>query len=162
MGSDKALIELDGVALAVRVARCLQAGGCISAHLVGRQPELAQLGLPVLVDEGPDRHPLRGVAAALSHSRTDLALFAPCDLISLTPHSVGLLLDHQGPCVAQGPNGMHPLLAVLPRHYAAQALRLAQAGQPAHALVTDLPRVTLPGHELTDANRPVDLPSASE
>ena len=42
------------------------------------------------------------------------------------------------------------------------ALKLAQAGQPAHALVTDLPRVTLPGHELTDANRPVDLPSASE
>ena len=67
MGRDKALLSVAGVPMALRVARALADGGCRPVTLIGRQPALAGLGLPVLAEARPDgaRHPLWGVAAAL-------------------------------------------------------------------------------------------------
>ena len=54
MGADKALIEIDGVAMAERVARVLDAAGCEPVVFVGGDPALAELGSAL------DRRPLSG------------------------------------------------------------------------------------------------------
>lgn len=41
--------------------------------------QLADLGIPVLVDRAPDLGPLGGIATALQHARRQWLLIAPCD-----------------------------------------------------------------------------------
>jgi molybdopterin-guanine dinucleotide biosynthesis protein A len=161
MGQDKALVELQGRPLAARTASVLRAAGCMPVTLVGRQPGLQDLGLPVVQEAEPGHHPLWGVAAALDASVSPLALVAPCDLIHLSIEAVQALLIIGEPCVAEGTH-LHPLLALLPSALSAEARRLAQAGAPAHRLVSTLRRVRLPDSVLLDANRPVDLKAPPE
>lgn len=72
MGRTKALVEVDGVPMARRVADALLAGGAVDVQLVGGDAdELASLGLPVILDRFPGEGPLGGVLTALS----DVALF---------------------------------------------------------------------------------------
>lgn len=95
MGRDKALIELDGRALAVRVADALRAGGCREVVAVGGDAvALARVGLTTVVDRWPGEGPLGGLATALvaapGRARAGRAgdttvVLAPCDL--LTPSS---------------------------------------------------------------------------
>jgi len=162
MGEDKALVRVDGVALAKRVADVLAQAGCTPVTLVGRQPTLAALGLPVLTESADDHHPLWGVSAALESLSAPLALFAPCDLIQLDVRALTSLLAAGGPCVAQGPERIHPLLCVLPRELSASARLIAEQGGSAHSLVAELPRVPIAAEALWDANRPVDLPQPAE
>ena len=78
MGRDKALLPLDGVPLAARLAEVLRAGGCDPVGIVGRRPELRTLGLPVLFEPGfgeataEERvhHPLLGVVVHWLSRRT--------------------------------------------------------------------------------------------
>lgn len=71
MGRTKALIEVDGVAMAARVAMALRDAGCVSVLAYGGDPgELASLGIPVRPDRHPGSGPLGGVLGALE-------LFAP-------------------------------------------------------------------------------------
>ncbi len=161
MGQDKALVLLDGVPLGLRAARTLSLAGCAPVHLVGRQPALATLGLPLITEPGEpdaDRHPLLGVAAALRAAGTGLALICPCDLVNLQAEQVARLLSLGEPCVAASGERLHPLLALLPATYADRALELALAGLGAHRLCAGLPRVDLPEEALLDANRPEELP----
>jgi len=162
MGQDKALVEIAGKPLARRLAEVLQRAGCAPVSLVGRQPALGALGLPVIRESAVGHHPLFGVAAALGTLEKGLALFAPCDLLHLEPSHIARLLETGQPCVAEGPRGVHPLLVVLPTILGERAEALAEAGAPAHALVEGLLRVTLPEAALQDANRPVDLPQPPE
>jgi len=162
MGEDKALIQIDGVALAARMASRIAAVGCSPTYIVGRQPGLSALGWPVIAEKTADHHPLFGVAAALRCAEEGLALIAPCDLIHLREEAIRALLAHDGPCVAEGPCGVHPLLGVLPAALAAQAHSLACSGTSAQRLVAHLPRLSLPSQDLLDANRPVDLSQPAE
>jgi molybdopterin-guanine dinucleotide biosynthesis protein A len=162
MGRDKALLPIQGRTMAERTAGVLAEAGCDPVTLVGRQAQLGALGLPVLRDRAEGYHPLWGVAAALETLTSPFALFAPCDLVQLSATALRRLIAFGGPCVAQGPERVHPLLAVLPRDLAATARSLAEQGAPAHVLVRTLPRVVLPAHVLLDANRPVDLPKPAE
>jgi molybdenum cofactor guanylyltransferase len=62
MGRTKALIEIDGVPMATRVAAALRSAGCVEVVACGGDhAELAPLGLPVL----PDRHPGAGPLGAV-------------------------------------------------------------------------------------------------
>jgi len=157
MGRDKALVLLDGVPLAARVAAVLAAGGCEPVSLVGRQPELGGLGWPVVVEAEEDRHPLWGVAAALEASPAPWILICPCDLIHLLPAHVAALLAVGGSCVGWSQGRCHPLLAVVPTAFAAHARTLAAEGAGVHALTGALPPVLLPPKALFDANREEDL-----
>ena len=158
MGRDKALLPVDGVPMALRVARALAAAGCAPVTLVGRQSTLEALGLPVLSaeEDAAHRHPLWGVAAALQASAgAPLVCLAPCDLADLTAEALAPLLARGGPCVAAG----QPLLCVLAPSppLAEAARRLAAQQAPVRALTRDLPAITVPEAALRNVNRPADL-----
>ena len=66
MGRTKALIEIDGVPMAARVATALRSAGCVDVVAYGGDPdELAVLGMPVLPDRYPGTGPLGGVLGVL-------------------------------------------------------------------------------------------------
>jgi molybdopterin-guanine dinucleotide biosynthesis protein A len=75
MGTDKALLEVDGVAMAVRVARALDAAGATEVMCIGGDaPALAALGLIVVTDRHPGDGPLGAVITALADADTPVEL----------------------------------------------------------------------------------------
>lgn len=94
MGRDKALIEVGGRPMALRVAAALRAGGCAGAVAVGGDaPALAGLGLVPVADRWPGQGPLAGLAsAALALPAGSRLVLAPCDLLEPSPAAVRDLL----------------------------------------------------------------------
>jgi len=97
MGRDKALIELDGHALAARVADALRSAGATRVLAIGGDAgALRELGLEPVPDRWPGGGPLGGLATALTEVARDApavpvasgsrrVLVAPCDLIAPDP-----------------------------------------------------------------------------
>jgi len=80
MGTDKALVEVDGVAMAVRVASALAGGGCEPVVCQGGDSRaLGALGLTVSADTRPGEGPVAGILDALSAAGGDVVVCA-CDL----------------------------------------------------------------------------------
>ena len=159
MGKDKAFVLLEGVTLARRTADVMASAGCSPVVLTGRQPELNNLGLPVIADAATDFfHPLLGVAAVLHSATTHLVLFAPCDVINLHPAHLKPLLMHNGPCVATQNGQNHPLVCVINTDQAPRAVEFAHQGRSVRDFVHALPAVQVPQPSLNDANSPYDLP----
>lgn len=96
MGRDKALIEVDGVPMARRVADVLRAGGCDRILAVGGDAEaLAALGLEPIADRWPGEGPLGGLATALlAADDGDVLVLAPCDWLHPSPELVASLVWH--------------------------------------------------------------------
>ncbi len=92
MGRTKALIDIDGVPMAGRVAAALRGAGCISVVAYGGSPvELDTLGMPILPDRYPGTGPLGGVLGVLelfAASDFDVGgvFVTACDLPALTTH----------------------------------------------------------------------------
>jgi molybdenum cofactor guanylyltransferase len=90
MGRTKALIEIDGVPMATRVAAALRSAGCVDVVACGGDhDELAPLGLPVLPDGHPGSGPLGAVLGVLELLERQEAAVAgvfvvACDLPALT------------------------------------------------------------------------------
>lgn len=83
MGTDKALLELDGVPLIVREARLLET--VVGAPtVVGYREEFGALGLRTIADDAPGAGPLGGIATALRAARAPWCLIVACDLPYLT------------------------------------------------------------------------------
>ncbi|MGE5210063.1 MAG: molybdenum cofactor guanylyltransferase [Acidobacteriota bacterium] len=99
MGRTKALIELDGVLMARRVADALAQAGCGSVIAYGGDPvELEPLGLPVLADRHPGSGPLGGVLGALelfaeSDLHIDGVFVVACDLPGLRGGDLAGMVD---------------------------------------------------------------------
>jgi molybdopterin-guanine dinucleotide biosynthesis protein A len=157
MGSDKALLKFEGIPLAVRTAQTLLAAGCSSVHLVGRQPALATLDLPLIVEEESDHHPLFGLAAALSSCQQQLMLIAPCDIINLAPSHIQSLLDYGKPCIAVSGSRTHPLLGIFSVESAKKAHLIAAGNGAVHTFTSNMPKVELPLPCILNANFPADL-----
>lgn len=86
MGTDKALLAVDGVAMALRVARALEAAGAAEVLCVGGNAvALAALGLVVVPDRHPGAGPLGALITALNASSRDIVVVAPCDLVAPDP-----------------------------------------------------------------------------
>jgi molybdopterin-guanine dinucleotide biosynthesis protein A len=158
MGADKAFVEMDGVPLALRVARALPVE---RVSLVGRPEQgLERLGLDVVLDRpAAFRHPLLGVEAALLDA-TAPALLAPCDLGFLDPQSVGRLLAAPPPVVATDGERLHPLLAVLTPELLpfVRAILARQGG--VRELAERCGAVALPAAALRNVNAPADMDAA--
>ena len=93
MGRDKALIEIDGVPMVVRVATALRAAGCDPVFAVGGdQDALESLGLRFVADEFPGDGPVGGVIAALEASETQSVVVVACDLPYLTADTVRTMM----------------------------------------------------------------------
>jgi molybdopterin-guanine dinucleotide biosynthesis protein A len=83
MGSDKALLELDGLPLVARTAQLVENVAGMPT-IVGAPERLGGLGLAVISDDWPRAGPLGGIATALHASNASWNLIVACDLPYLT------------------------------------------------------------------------------
>ncbi|MFY9730432.1 MAG: molybdenum cofactor guanylyltransferase [Candidatus Acidiferrales bacterium] len=93
MGRDKALLELEGVALIVRTARLVESAAERCA-IVGDTVRLEGLELLVIEDDFPGAGPLGGIATALRASQAEWNLVVACDLPYLTREWLEFLIGH--------------------------------------------------------------------
>jgi molybdopterin-guanine dinucleotide biosynthesis protein A len=172
MGRDKALIEVGGEALAIRVAAALTGAGlapvsCVGGDLVA----LRSCGLVAVADDHPGEGPLGGVLTALSrHRAVGGVVVAACDLVAPSVGAVTRLLvvgdavPDAGvvlPVVAGRRQWLHALWrpAAAPALAAAFAAgersvaRAAEAALTVHAYAEADP--------LADADLPRDLPAGA-
>jgi molybdopterin-guanine dinucleotide biosynthesis protein A len=105
MGTDKATLEIDGRAMALRAADVLAAAGCQPVVFVGGSSEaLSALGPAVIADRWPGEGPLGAIAtAAAAMPGRDLVVLA-CDLPYLTAPAVAAVMAvaPSGVAVAHG------------------------------------------------------------
>ncbi len=169
MGTDKALLPVDGVPMAVRVATALRAAGCDPVVAIGGDIEaLAALGLRVVPDEFPGEGPLGGVITALGHfQQADAVVIVACDLPHLTSRSVSALVtahhgspDHAVDVAMAGAERTQPACAVwsprvvdlLRSAFDGGERRLTAAVDSINAVV-----VTVDPQDLANVNTPGDL-----
>jgi molybdenum cofactor guanylyltransferase len=96
MGADKALVEVDGIPMAERVASALQDAGCDPVVFVGGHPErLDRLGRLLVPDTAPGAGPAGGIMSALQAlgEEAQWVLIASCDLPYLTSAHLLPLVD---------------------------------------------------------------------
>ena len=168
MGRPKALVEVDGRAMVLRVADALAAGGCPVVRLVGGDRRLADVtGLDMIDDLWPGEGPLGGVIAALEAVRGDV-LVAACDLPDLDAATVAAV-------IAGGAGTVDVAVAVTTRLQPALARwnRAAQAPLAAafrcgerslHGALAPLrvERVAVSPAAMRNVNRPEDVGAPAE
>lgn len=149
MGTDKALITVNGETLVTRHVRLLRAAGAIevllSQHPTRPRPDFELPGEVRLVWDSPNHleaGPLAGLAAVLEAATSDLVAVVAVDLPTLTIRWWRQLLTHattERGVVGQRPDGFfEPLAALYPRRALAVALeRLAAGDFAVQALVCE-------------------------
>lgn len=115
MGTDKALLELQGQRLIERVHQRL-AGLFATTLLVTNNPEqYSFLACPAVADRYPGEGSLAGIHAALHHAPTDLVFVVACDMPfldrDLVRHICGLEEGYDA-VVPESPEGSEPLHAL--------------------------------------------------
>ena len=164
MGTDKALIEIDGVPMAERVALVLESAGCDPVVFVGGDPALAELGRRHVPDSYPGEGPVGGVVTALSALRDAAAVVvAACDLPDLNVDAVRALMgtteDRVEIRVADS-GRVEPALACWPTVRRNQIESQLLGGQRAlHRLIETWGGVHVPVDPVAvrNVNRPEDL-----
>ncbi len=163
MGVDKATVEIDGVAMARRVADALVGARCSPVVAIGGDSvELSRLGLELVEDEFAGEGPLGGILTALSVGSP--AAVVACDLPGLRSATVEKLIaalgKHDAAIAYSG--RAEPLCAVW-AYRAASGLRAHfQSGERAvHRAIDglDIVWVTVSAAELRNVNTPDDLGS---
>ena len=91
LGRDKALIEVGGTPLVLRVAHAMRAA-VEEVALVGSPEKYNHLGLRVIPDPITGFGPLAGILAALEDSSRQWNLIAACDMPNLTAEFLRFLL----------------------------------------------------------------------
>jgi len=177
MGRDKALVEVDGVALAARVAAALRSGGCDAVLAVGGDAAaLAALGLEPVADRWPGEGPLGGLATALAAATEvggDVLVLAPCDLVHPDAMAVAdlrraLAADPDVAAVAVAAGDRVQWLPSVWRASTSLAGRVAAVVDDgarrldAVAPVVAHRVVALDPDQVADADTPDDLPSVAE
>jgi molybdopterin-guanine dinucleotide biosynthesis protein A len=166
MGRDKALLSVDGRALALRVADTLRAAGADPVLAVGGDlAALAALGLAGVPDQEPGAGPLTGILTALAQATAPVTFVAACDLVAPSAEAVTATLaaleaaDVAVPLVDGRRQWMHsawragaaaPLAAAFDAGERAVHAAVAAAG----LRVVD---VSLPAAAVADADTPADL-----
>lgn len=163
MGTDKALVTVDGVAMARRMVDVLTEAGCAPVVAIGGdRAELDRLGLDQVADEFPGEGPLGGILTALSVGAP--AMVVACDLPRLAASTVVDILaalDGHEAAVARTDRA-EPLCAVWSAAAAEVLRRRFVAGERAvHRAMDglDIAWVTVPGADLRNVNTPGDLGS---
>jgi molybdopterin-guanine dinucleotide biosynthesis protein A len=94
MGTDKAMVQLNGQPLVAHAIRILRDAG-LTASLAGGNPTLG-IFAPLVEDRQPGLGPLSGICNALASTAAHWAVFLPVDLPLLPASLVGCLLQHAG------------------------------------------------------------------
>ena len=169
MGRDKSLVEVDGVALAARVAGALRGAGAVEVLAVGGDlPRLGALGCfdRLVPDRWPGEGPLGGILTALdaAGSRAGLVVVLACDTPAVSAECPLALLRGLGSAdVAVGHVGerRQPLTAVWRARTCRSVLQRAfDDGERAPRAVLTRLRVVdvdLDEREVADVDRPADL-----
>ena len=164
MGTDKALVEIDGVPMAERVARVLEAAGCDPVVFVGGDPVLAALGRRHVPDRWPGEGPVGGVVTALyALEDAHAVLVAGCDLPDLTVETVAAVIgtEQQRTEIRVANSGlMEPALACWPISLRRDIEHTFERGTRAlHHVITDRMGVHVPVDitAVRNVNRPNDL-----
>jgi molybdopterin-guanine dinucleotide biosynthesis protein A/rhodanese-related sulfurtransferase len=94
MGQDKALLPIDGVPMARRVAEALLAAGAERVVLQGGDPVvLAPLGLEVVVDDEVGGGPFPAVVQAVERPGPPIVVVLGCDLVRPDPATIRQIVD---------------------------------------------------------------------
>jgi molybdopterin-guanine dinucleotide biosynthesis protein A len=168
MGRDKAFVEIDGVAMARRVADALVAAGCFPVVAIGGDVDgLAALGLRVVADRWPGEGPVGGVRTALG-AFPDAAgvVVVACDTPWLDGVAVASLVravcDDPAVMVAVAhTDRVEPLCAAWrPAALPVVAEAMNAGERRLHAVVAALPAATvaLEPSVLRNVNAPTDVP----
>jgi len=163
MGRPKALIEIDGVAMAQRVAAAMRRSGCTRVVAVG--PTFLTAGLDHVADLHPGEGPLGGILSALAACDGAPTLVAACDLPWIDAASLAMLIEAAGrgeDVVVARSSRIEPLCALWQPSAADKLQLVFDGGERAvhRALLTlDVAEVALPDSVLTNVNTPDDLPS---
>lgn len=158
MGRDKALLEVDGIPLALHLAERYSALGAVafSVDRIGRFPVGRYMEL---VDKYPGQGPLNGLISAFEESEEDLVFLTATDMPAGTVEAVQCLLDSLGDCDACIYEG-EPLFGVYKRSCLAPALGHLQAGRRSfYGLLEDLHVCQLPKEDkniFLNLNTPAD------
>lgn len=91
MGRNKALLDWHGTPLIAHIVRQLQPHFPEMLISAATQDEYLFLGLPVVLDEAPDRGPLMGLSRALEGSGHPWNFVVACDMPVLPIHHVNAL-----------------------------------------------------------------------
>ena len=167
MGRDKALVEVDGVAMAARVAGALRAAGCRPVVAIGGDRDaLAALGLDVVDDDHPGHGPLGGILTALTHLAVPAdgtVVVVSCDVPWLTADVVrAVAAGRGGHDVAVGHGTRRePLCAAWRCPPPVELARAFAAGERAvHRAIAllDAVDVAVDADALADVDAPADLP----
>lgn len=170
MGRTKALIEIDGRALADRVLDAERGVGANPVMLVGGDArELAGLSAPVVPDRFPGEGPVGGVLTAIEHLASgealDGVLILACDLAEITTDALFELVeaaagdDHSRAWVA-ATDRMEPMCAMWSLAAAPVVRSSFDAGERAlHRVIAQLPHttITVDSDALRNVNRPDDI-----
>lgn len=184
MGRDKSLLEVEGQAMAVRVAAALVDAGADPVTAIGGDADaLAAVGLNVVADDDPGEGPLGGVLTALRVSTAPIVFVAACDLVSPSASAVtatveALVEAFDGVSETRDPAVAVPAVAVPVvggrRQWMHTAWRTAAEGplraafaageRAVHAAVAAgrlrVVDLELPDPAVADADTPADLPGA--
>ncbi len=172
MGQDKALLRVDGIPMARRVADALVAAGAERVVLQGGDPAaLDHLGFEVVPDAAMGAGPFPAVVQAVERAGAPMVVILGCDLVRPSPAVIRRLVDAlvQDPAaVAAVPSvdGWDQWVHGVWNRSAAGELRAAldrghrsllrAAAELRVVRITDVA-----AEEVADADRPEDLPPAS-
>jgi molybdenum cofactor guanylyltransferase len=168
MGTDKALIEVDGRALVARAADALVGAGASAVLVIGGDGHaIGRLGLDARPDDHPGEGPLGGILTALRLAADDLVMVLACDMPAIDATSVlavvaALAGDPRAVVAAPVVGDRRQYLTAAYRRGAAGPLGAAYAaGERApRRAVSGLITVDVVGldhHRLGDVDRPGDL-----
>ena len=125
MGTDKAMLEVGGEPLVLRVARRLAGAASPVILAPGRPGRLGDLGYPEVADERPAAGPLGGLVAGLAASPSALLAVVAVDMPLASPAVFRLLATlrrDEDAVVPVTSSGLEPLHAVY-AHRALASLR---------------------------------------
>jgi molybdopterin-guanine dinucleotide biosynthesis protein A/rhodanese-related sulfurtransferase len=168
MGTDKALVRVDGRPMVLLVAEALRDGGCDAVWCQGGDPvALGRLGLDVHPDDdgGVGRSgPVRAIATALRSATAPVVVIAACDLPALTGDLIRSLVGTAadvGTVAVAVSGGRRHLVAAWPVTTRRRVDEAISGGVTSYGdLLTELGaiEVDVAPHVVHNVNRPGDLP----
>lgn len=152
MGTDKALLNLNGQSLLAHMQQLALATGACEVLVSRNQPGF-------IADQAQQQGPLAGILAALEHCQSAQLLVLPIDTPLLSTLSLQRLLRHaagQAACFANSP--LPCVLPVSPTLSAMISKQLQNGQRSVKALLAELKARTLPAPttELLNTNTPQD------
>jgi molybdopterin-guanine dinucleotide biosynthesis protein A len=170
MGRDKALVEVDGVAMALRVADALRNGGCTAVRCQGGDVEaLSELGLESVPEPGVPGEigPVGAIVAALSGTSAPTTVVAACDLPGLDGACVAAVVEASSAsgrvAVAVSDGHLH-LVSAWPGSVVGEVSALAGDGVVSYRGLLaglDAVEVEVPSAAVRNVNLPDDLDPAT-